>query len=129
MWGSKKDKGLYFEKIAQNWLQQKGLVPVQQNYSCRSGEIDLIMLHGETLCFIEVKFRNNNAFGGTAYSIPLSKQRKITQTALTFIASHKKFQQHTYRFDALFIRPEDKLKKNLFEWIQNAFSTEKSAYY
>jgi len=129
MWGSKKDKGLYFEQQALNWLQQNGLKPVQQNFHCRSGEIDLIMLHQDTLCFIEVKYRKNNAFGGAAYSIPKSKQRKIIKAALTFIVSHKKFQQHNYRFDALFISPEDKLKDNAFEWIQNAFSSEPSDFH
>ena len=129
MWGSKKDKGLYFEQQALNWLQQKGLKPVQQNYSCRLGEIDLIMLHLDTLCFIEVKYRKNNAFGGIAYSIPASKQHKITKAALTFISSHQKFQQHNYRFDALFITPEDNLRQDSFEWIQNAFSTEQSDFY
>ncbi len=120
---------MYFEQQASGWLQQKGLKPVQQNYHCRSGEIDLIMLDKNTLCFIEVKYRKNNAFGGTAYSIPVSKQQKITKAALTFITSQKKFQQHNYRFDALFITPEDSLRKLSFEWIQNAFSTEQSGYY
>ena len=129
MWGSKKDKGLYFEQQALNWLQQKGLKSVQQNYSCRLGEIDLIMLHQDTLCFIEVKYRKNNAFGGTAYSIPVSKQRKITKAALTFISSHKKFQQHNYRFDALFISPGERFRDASVEWIQNAFSAEQSIFY
>lgn len=129
MWGSKKDKGLYFEQQALNWLEQTGLRPIQQNYSCRSGEIDLIMLHHDTICFIEVKYRKNSAFGGTAYSIPASKQHKITKAALTFISSHKKYQQHNYRFDALFISPGDNLRDDSFEWIQNAFSVRQSEYY
>ena len=129
MWGSKKDKGLYFEQQALSWLQQNGLKPVQQNYHCRFGEIDLIMLHQNTLCFIEVKYRQSKAFGGTAYSIPHSKQQKISKAALTFITSHKEFQHLTYRFDALFISPEEKLKNNNFEWIQNAFSGEQSDYF
>lgn len=128
MWFSKKDKGMYFEQQAYDWLCKEGLEAVEQNYSCRLGEIDLIMLHADTLCFIEVKYRNNNAFGGTAFSIPASKQQKITKTALTFISSHKKFQQHNYRFDALFITPEDNLKKNSFEWIQNAFHPEQNDF-
>lgn len=115
-----KTKGLYFEKQALQWLKQAGLKAVEQNYNCRYGEIDLVMLHDKTLCFIEVKYRRSNAFGGTAYSIPYSKQQKITRSALNFISQKKAYQQHALRFDALFISPVND-KQNSFEWIQNAF--------
>ena len=129
MWGTKKDKGLFFEQQASDWLQQKGLEPVQQNFNCRFGEIDLIMRDADTLCFIEVKYRSSNAFGGTAYSIPASKQKKIIRSALTFIALNKPLQQLNYRFDALFIQPQKNNQTNHIEWIQNAFSAPTSAYY
>ncbi len=128
MWTSKKDKGLFFEQQALSWLQKNGLTLVEQNYHCRLGEIDLIMLDKNNLCFIEVKYRNNNSFGGAAYSIPVSKQQKIKKTALTFITSHKKYQQHNYRFDALFITPQDNLRELSYQWIPDAFSTDQSNY-
>lgn len=115
-----KAKGLYFEQHALEWLKQAGLKQVAQNFNCRYGEIDLIMLHDNTLCFIEVKYRKSNAFGGIAYSIPYSKQQKITRSALDFITRNKTYQQHALRFDALFITPRNE-QQNEFEWIQNAF--------
>lgn len=129
MWKSRKDKGLFFEQQAADWLQTQGLTLIQQNYHCRLGEIDLIMLQDDTLCFIEVKYRNSNTFGGAAYSIPVSKQKKITKTALTFITSQKKFQHHNYRFDALLLSPQKNASRVSFEWIQNAFSIEQPGYY
>lgn len=116
----RKAKGLYFEQQALDWLKKQGLKTIQQNYHCRYGEIDLIMLDDKTLCFIEVKYRHSNAFGGAAYSIPYSKQQKITRSALNFITLKKTYQHHALRFDALFIRP-CKEGGNEFEWIQNAF--------
>lgn len=120
---NRKDKGLFFEQIALDWLQEKGLTLVQQNYTCRLGEIDLIMCDKKTLCFIEVKFRKTNAFGGTAYSIPYTKQQKITKAALSFISQNKKYHHQSCRFDALFIQPESN-QQNKIEWIQNAFCLE-----
>lgn len=117
---NRKNKGLFFEQLALDWLKENGLTLVQQNFHCRFGEIDLIMSEQNTLCFVEVKFRKDNAFGGTAYSIPYTKQQKITKAALTFISQHKKYQQHDFRFDALFIQP-DQQQQNKIEWIQNAF--------
>lgn len=121
---TRKDKGLFYEKQAQDWLKKKGLIPVRKNFSCRYGEIDLIMLDDRTLCFIEVKFRKNNAFGGTAYSIPPAKQKKIIQSALIFISQHKKFQQHALRFDAFFIQTVKNKSQYQIEWLQNAFAAD-----
>lgn len=121
--GSGKTRGLFFENQALQYLKNRGLRLIDQNFHCRFGEIDLIMLHHTTLCFIEVKYRKNNAFGGTAYSIPLSKQKKITHSALSFISLNKRYAHHALRFDALFIQP-DSSGVDAFEWIQNAFCVE-----
>jgi len=119
-----REKGDHFEQLALHWLQQQGLQIIQQNFSCRFGEIDLIMLDGSSVCFIEVKYRKSNAFGGTAFSIPRSKQNKITRSALSYITSHKVYQQHSYRFDALFIQPAGRAPELHYEWIRNAFQAD-----
>ncbi len=122
---NKSGKGAFFEQQALHWLQKQNLNLVKKNYHARFGEIDLIMIDGKTLCFIEVKYRQDNAFGGTAYSIPLLKQKKITKSALCFISQNNKYQQHNYRFDALFIQP-GKNEESKVEWIQNAFCIDDS---
>ena len=43
------------EQRALEYLVGEGLRPVTRNYRCRSGEIDLVMLHGKCLTFIEVR--------------------------------------------------------------------------
>jgi putative endonuclease len=113
-------KGEHYETLARQWLQTKGLNIVEQNYHCRFGEIDLIMLDQDYLCFIEVKFRRSNDFGGSAYSLPVSKQRKITRSALHYIEHHRVYRNHAMRFDALLIQGNDGDAPR-FNWIQNAF--------
>jgi putative endonuclease len=124
-----RNKGDYYEQQAASWLQQQGLQAVAQNFQCRGGEIDLIMLQHDTLCFIEVKYRSSNAFGGAAFSIPISKQKKIIHAMLTFLHRNKRYSKYTYRFDALFITPQAPASEALnFEWIQNAFSAAEDYY-
>lgn len=119
-----KRKGLHYENQAKNYLVQHGLALLKQNYHCRFGEIDLIMLQKEALCFIEVKFRNSMAYGGAASSISNQKQKKIVKTALFFITQNKKFKQHSIRFDALLIQQQADNKSVDIDWIQNAFYAE-----
>jgi putative endonuclease len=118
-----RNKGLFYERQAEEYLNHQGLISLETNYHCRYGEIDLIMLDSGCLCFIEVKFRKNDAFGGAVYSITASKQRKIIQTAQHFISRKHCYQQHPYRFDAVFIQQADQQKSTQIDWIQSAFET------
>ncbi len=124
-----RDKGNHYEQMALRYLQQQGLQAVAQNFHCRWGEIDLILRAGDVLCFVEVKYRRSAAFGGVAYSIPVSKQHKIIRSALTFIDQNPKFASFSYRFDALFITaPKSTAAQENIEWIQDAFSEPGSQY-
>lgn len=119
-----KSKGKQYENQAREYLVQRGLTLLNQNYHCRFGEIDLIMLQQGVLCFIEVKFRANMGFGGAASAIPLQKQKKIVKTALFFIAQNKRLAQHAMRFDAFLIQRRASNQNHNVNWIQNAFYAE-----
>ena len=116
-------KGLRFEDRARDYLLERGLLLIQSNYRCRFGEIDLIMRDGDTVCFIEVKFRKSLAFGGAAVSIPRSKQRKIIKAALFYLAAHNRLAQRSLRCDALLIQQQPTGTCD-FNWIKNAFYAE-----
>ena len=115
-------KGLRFEDQARDYLLEHGLLLIQSNYRCRFGEIDLIMLDRDTVCFIEVKFRRSLAFGGAAVAIPRSKQRKIIKAALFYLAANMRLAHHALRFDALLIQQQSAGID--FNWIKNAFYAE-----
>lgn len=114
---------MHYETQARDYLIQRGLRLVVENYHCRFGEIDLIMLEQDVLCFIEVKFRKSQGYGGAISAIPPQKQRKIIKTALFFIAEHKKLAQRAMRFDALIIQ-QDSVAASSVDWIQGAFYAE-----
>lgn len=108
-------KGGLAEKRAKDLLCQEGLKLVEQNFSCKLGEIDLIMLHNDTVVFVEVRSRKSNAFGGAAASVSQSKQKKVLNTAKFYLTAKKIYEKHPVRFDVVAITAGDT------QWIQGAF--------
>lgn len=104
------------EKVAAEYLKQQGLHFITSNYSCRYGEIDLIMRDAEnTTVFVEVRMRKNAQFGGAAYSITPTKQQKIILTAQHFLSKHGEV---ACRFDVILMQAPQIAG---IEWIKNAF--------
>ena len=119
-----KVSGLFYEEVAQQYLLKQGLTLVAQNYSSRFGEIDLIMLDQDSICFIEVKFRKDNRYGGAISAISTSKQQKIIKTATFFISKNPQLAHNGIRFDALLLQPGDATQETDINWIPNAFYAE-----
>ena len=65
-----------------------------------TGEIDIIALDGETLCFVEVKTRRSDEFTPIITAVDTRKQRQITRTAKVY---RRIFQvrEMEYRFDVV----------------------------
>ena len=69
------------EEAALRWLEQQGLGLVTRNYRCKAGEIDLVMQDGESLVFVEVRYRRHAGFGSAAESVGTAKQRRLRLAA------------------------------------------------
>ena len=82
------DKGLEGEKRATEYLQNRGMVLLQQRYRSPFGEIDMVMRDGETLVFVEVKARTTGREGAGLLAVNARKQNKILRTALQYLACH-----------------------------------------
>jgi putative endonuclease len=109
--------GALAEQLAAQYLQQQGLKLLQLNYSCRFGEIDLILQDGDTHVFAEVRLRSGAAFGGAAASIDARKQAKLVRTVQHYLSSLPRIPP--CRFDAVLLQTTD---MNSIEWIRNAFT-------
>ncbi|MEE8429082.1 MAG: YraN family protein [Gammaproteobacteria bacterium] len=107
------------EDLACRYLQQQGMRLMVRNYRCRRGEIDLIMLHGDSLVFIEVRYRHRPDYGSAAESIDLRKQQKISRCALHYLQRHPALARYPGRFDVVCIAPGDSGLK--VKWIPDAF--------
>lgn len=113
---SRKQTGDAWELTARRWLEGKGLRFVAANVRGRGGEIDLIMKDGQTIVFVEVRYRQSSRFGGAAASVTLAKQQKLLQTAHLWLARHNgSFDTVDCRFDVV------AFTGNAIDWLKNAF--------
>jgi len=107
--------GQQAESDAEQFLQNHGLRLESRNYSCRYGEIDLIMTHADTLVFVEVRLRSNARFGGAAATVDLRKQAKLVRSAEHYL-QRRRGALPACRFDVVAIDTDNKTN-----WIKNAF--------
>lgn len=89
-----------------------------------TGEIDLIALDGNTLCFVEVKTRTSDEFSSPLSAVDVRKQRQITRTARIYRRIFN-LQNVAFRYDAVGIvlgnedKPQIRLVKNF--WNETKF--------
>ena len=80
-----KNKGFEYEKIAKKYLLNKGYEIVEENFSCRFGEIDVIASKASRIHFIEVKGRKNIRYGYPREAVTFAKQKKIIAAAKYYL--------------------------------------------
>lgn len=99
-------KGVMGEIAACAYLQERGLVPIARRYRSPYGEVDLVLLDGETLVFAEVKARQRGTSASASISVTPAKQRRLVFTARCFLAEFSQHAQRVVRFDVVTVTPE-----------------------
>jgi putative endonuclease len=107
------------ERVAEQYLKNKGYKLVERNYRCPVGELDLIVLDRRVVVFVEVKTRSGRGYGSPLEAVEFRKQRKMIQAAQYFLSA-KKLHQRDARFDVVGISwpgrdPEVEHIENAFE--------------
>ena len=120
-----KSIGLCAEQLALDHLLSSGLELIERNFRCRVGELDLVMLDGMCLVFVEVRCRKSadvpsSRFPTAVESIGPNKQRKLAKAALYFLATHKTYRNHTVRFDVVAYDGPSADRYRL-QWVKDAF--------
>lgn len=110
--------GRLAEEAALDYLQTQGLRPVECNFRCRAGEIDLVMRDGDVLVFVEVRYRHSDRFGGPAESVVARKRQRLIMAAEYYLYTHPAARRLAARFDVVAVRPGEPLR---IEWIADAF--------
>ena len=94
-------------------------MPVAANANFRSGELDLVMRDGDTLVFVEVRYRRSAAFGGAAASVDAGKRRKIVLAAEQFLLAHREHAKRACRFDVIAAHGAPDAPQ--LDWLRDAF--------
>jgi len=112
-------RGAEVEAAASRHLAAAGLRPVAANAAARVGELDLVMLDGDTLVFVEVRYRGSDRFGGGAASVDARKRRRLVLAARQFLAMHPRYGQAPCRFDVVAASGDPAAPA--LTWIRDAF--------
>ena len=81
------------------WLESQGLRIVDRNVQYKVGELDVVALDGDTLCFVEIKARATARFGEAVWAVTRRKQGQIAAAAMLYLATHE--YDGPCRFDVL----------------------------
>lgn len=115
-------KGQEEELHACRYLQAQGLQLRERNYRCRHGEIDLIMDDGDSVVFVEVRYRGHRAYASGAESVDRRKQMKLTAAAAHYLQHHREAARRPARFDVIALAPG--AGEHALDWIKNAFGVD-----
>ena len=112
--------GRMAEDLALRYLQKHDLTLLERNFRSRFGEIDLIMRENNTIIFVEVRARNNNAFLHPAETIDHAKRNKIRKTSQVFMKKTSAWNLYNWRFDVVTLTGSTQRGMKI-EWIRAAF--------
>jgi len=116
----KESLGRWGEKRCEKFLKRKGLKTLTRNFSCKTGEIDLIMVDRDgTLVFVEVKTRASEDFGSSESVVTKTKQARMLRTARYFLATNN-IENRPFRFDVVTIVLGEKNPEQIRHY-ENAF--------
>ncbi len=112
-------RGEQAEDRARHYLEGHGLTVLERNFRCRGGEIDLIMRDGESLVFVEVRYRADSRYASPEESVGPGKRRRLVHAALRYQQTHPQQADRPSRLDVVAISPQR--DADTVRWIQDAF--------
>ena len=104
---NKRSLGTEMEEKSCAYLTSQGMVILERNFRCRTGEIDVIADDAGTVVFVEVKYRKDRSAGHPEEAVGKRKQETIRRVAL-FYQTRKNLPLKTpMRFDVIAIEGEE----------------------
>ena len=98
--GSRYASGLQGEAQAEAYLVSRGMVCLARRYRALDGEIDLVMQDGDTIVFVEVKYRPTARPGAGLLAVTPAKRRRMLHAATAYLVEHNGL-SHPARFDVI----------------------------
>lgn len=114
----KKSLGNKGEDFAAEYYKKLGFTVTAKNYTCRGGEIDIIVENDEYIVFVEVKTRSQNALYSPAEAVDYKKQKRLSVAAMKYLAENRVEKQAQFDVFEVYTR-NDRIFK--VRRIENAF--------
>ncbi len=93
--------GIEGEKIAAQYLENKGYVILFKNWRFKHKEVDIICKDKSALVFVEVKTRTTDYFQKPYEAVENKKQKLLADAAEAFVSEYTNFEE--LRFDVVSI--------------------------
>lgn len=77
------------EKLAVNYLKEKGYIVLEVNYMFEKGEIDIIAVDKEVFVMVEVKTRKSNFFGDPQDFVTHKKVKQLIKVADSYLIKNE----------------------------------------
>lgn len=113
-------EGAAAERLACLYLKERGLRLLDVNVACMQGEIDLVMVDGAVLVFVEVRWRKTLAYGGALASITPRKLARLHTACEMFLQHNPKWRDSPCRIDAVLLQGD--LSQPEIIWLSNITS-------
>lgn len=104
------------EEIVVSFLIENGYEILDRNYLKPYGEIDIVAMKNDIVCFVEVKARKNVNFGYPREAVNFYKQQRIAKASQTYLIENN-LTNYIMRFDVAEVFTE--IRK--INYIENAF--------
>lgn len=113
---SRISKGCSGEQLVCDKLVQNNYRILERNIRHKFGEIDIVAEKEDTVCFVEVRTRDNARLGHPLETISPTKQKRVRRAAEAYLM-HKRISNRAIRFDVAYI-----LWSTMeFGYVENAF--------
>jgi len=99
----RKARGHWGERLAARHLVRRGFTILERNWTVKRGELDIIAKEGDTLVFVEVRTRRNDAMVSPEESINHNKRMRLINLAREYLCTHDAGDSEV-RFDLVAVR-------------------------
>ena len=115
----RRETGILGERLAGEFLRERGYTIIENNYRCPEGEVDIVARHGDDLVFVEVRTKRSRRFGTPEESITPAKQEKLRTVAARYREAHEDLPE-SWRIDVVAIELDERGQPLRTTLIQNA---------
>lgn len=105
------------ERLAARHIKRNGGRVVERNWRSKVGELDLIVMDGNALAFVEVKGKSSTEHGRPGEQVNQKKRRKI-ETLATHFCRRRRIEPEEMRFDVVEVVWNDPPE---IQWIKSAW--------
>jgi len=116
------ETGKWGEGIALKFLLGKGYQMVERNFRSTDGEIDLIVMKGSDLVFVEVKTRRTRDFGSPEEAVDDEKLEHLEGAAGWYLQQHPEFEDN-WHLDVISVISASGSNAPEIEWFENVIAS------